>query len=338
MTTLLPHKPSSTIAGLALGLCLLSDPGLALAADPPEELSSLKYITVDGVERAYRVHVPPNLNREVPVPLMVDVHPLGGNPRGQAANTRYDLIADAQAAEEDRFITVYPLGTGNGWLEAYSWNGGSGWSGGEGLEDGCCGVAVRENVDDIHFLEQLIEEMKKQYTIDAGRIYGSGFSNGAALVQRAILDRPQLFTAAFVISQFLVQAVPEEPPAISVPIMVSHGSADTVAPYGGGSKFPTGPENFETWAKLNGCDRTAGPETGDIGLGTECSTYSQCGGSEVKMCLVFKEVTSRRRADQQNLHNHYNYTNEDGERLPEIGWSFVSRYRRLDDSTLVQTR
>src|SRR3546814_14133819 len=68
---------------------------------------------------------------------------------------------DAVADQHD-FIVVYPDGVGR------AWNAGS-----------CCAKPMKEKIDDVGFVRAVIADVKHRYKIDATRIYGTGFSNGA---------------------------------------------------------------------------------------------------------------------------------------------------------------
>src|SRR3972149_6035846 len=48
----------------------------------------------------------------------------------------------------------------------------------------CCGEAAKNNVDDVGFVRALIDELATLINIDPGRVYATGFSNGAIMVYR----------------------------------------------------------------------------------------------------------------------------------------------------------
>lgn len=319
MKKVLSNRILRIVAGLAFTFCSLVISNMVFAADPYLVIDGPYTIDVNGRERDFKIYVPSGYDGSVAVPLMVDVHALWSYAWNQANATRYDLIAEKQANKEDQFISVYPVGTG-GWVKS--------WNGGDGFDDyyPCCGNAQAQGVEDAAFIVALVEHMKanpeiggKIIKIDSTRIYGSGFSNGSALIQKTIVENPNLFTAAFVTSQFLLE-VPAPNLSLSVPILLTHGSEDTTAPYGGGvngtgQEFPSAEDNLETWRLLNGC--TQGPTNGNIGSGSECIIYSNCNVGEVKACKIIG-----------GEHNHYNYKNAANESMAEIGWNFVKQYRK----------
>src|SRR5262245_48270793 len=79
----------------------------------------------DGVAREYIVHVPPNLDSRVPVPLVLDIHGLTSNDAQQESLSGWREKSDAAG-----FVAAWPNG-----LDA-SWNGGS----------LCCGTSQASDV------------------------------------------------------------------------------------------------------------------------------------------------------------------------------------------------
>lgn len=70
-------------------------------------------------------------------------------------------------ADQENFIVVYPDGFEK------SWNHGDGNR-----------PAVAESIDDVQFVRTLIGELEKKLAIDRGRIFATGFSNGALMTER----------------------------------------------------------------------------------------------------------------------------------------------------------
>lgn len=53
------------------------------------------------------------------------------------------------------------------------------WNGGM-----CCGIAVRESVDDVAFIVAIIDRVEADHDIDATRVYAFGHSNGGIMSHR----------------------------------------------------------------------------------------------------------------------------------------------------------
>src|SRR3546814_3263586 len=89
-----------------------------------------------------------------------------------------DWSSDVCSSDLHDFIVVYPDGVGR------AWNAGS-----------CCAKPMKEKIDDVGFVRAVIADVKHRYKIDATRIYGTGFSNGAMLLHRIACDAPDTFAA-----------------------------------------------------------------------------------------------------------------------------------------------
>jgi polyhydroxybutyrate depolymerase len=42
----------------------------------------------------------------------------------------------------------------------------------------CCGFAMQQNVDDVSYVRSIVATVSRLHTIDAQRVYATGFSNG----------------------------------------------------------------------------------------------------------------------------------------------------------------
>ena len=233
-------------------------------------------ITVDGRDRAYRVYVPSTLPQGPAVPLLVGLH--GGTGWGAQfeKNSQYDRLAEANG-----FIVVYPDGVGTG-VDASTnrtWNGGN-----------CCGVAVREQVDDVAFITQLVEHLSTRYAIDPNRVYATGHSNGAIMSYRLACERADVFAAAAVYAGSLGVRTcnPSEP----VSFMHVHGTADENLPITGGVgrrsiagiAFPPPHDGILTMAHADGCP--AAPTTATDGAITTESWTPCAQGTAVEFVTI----------------------------------------------------
>lgn len=329
--------------GLIVGLCLLSTSNIAFAQGEDElDLEGpFEVELADGTIRQFMIHVPYNVDSSTPVPLMIDVHAYLVNPIRQAENTRWDLVAQNEAEAKDRFVTVYPAGTGwfggtgiYGW--AMSWNAGEGYRDDGNTYDynGCCGNALfTYKSKDVEFIEKLVDYMKNEtdprYEINQTRIYGSGLSNGSALIQKILIERPKLFSAVYVSSQFLLEETDSNDKP-STPIFLSHGKADEAADYdgvqgasAGGNSYPSAQQNFERWGALLGCEygpvKFTGPNDTDIQLFGTCRTPSGEIDQNNWPRVVLISIGN-------GDHVHYSNTDLGGMRVPEWAWSIIKNY------------
>lgn len=203
---------------------------------PGDTTRSLVYA---GIERKYVLHIPSGYDATRPTPLVLAFHGIGLN-----AEEMIRISGLSKQADTSGFIVVYPNGTG----ESKSWNGGH-----------CCGEAAKNNVDDVGFVRALIDQLAVSVKLDTGRIYATGFSNGAIMVYRLACELSDRIAAIGPVAA--TQIMDDQKachPARSVPIIHFHGTADRLNPYDGGStsagfKYVPVKDVVGFWAEKNAC-------------------------------------------------------------------------------------
>lgn len=118
------------------------------------------------------------------------------------------------------FVTVFPNGTGR-LPSMKTWNAGM-----------CCGYAQREDVNDVHFIEELLADLPQRVHVDPSRVYATGMSNGgmmAYLLADKLSDR---FAAVAPVGGTMGNDTchPKRP----VPVMHMHGTDDQFVRWEGG--------------------------------------------------------------------------------------------------------
>ena len=211
---------------------------LAPTATPAPTLQpgdSERTVTVDGVERSYLLYIPPGIDSLQPVPVVFAFHGAGQEPATMQILTELDDVANS-----GKFVLVYPEGIG---LE---WNAGG----------TCCGYALEKNVDEVAFIREMLSDLETIAQIDTKRIYATGFSNGAALVDHLACEMSDVFAAVASVAGILAYGPcqPQQP----ISVLHVHGLADLVLPYEGGGEFKIWPveEIMSSWAAHNGCTGT----------------------------------------------------------------------------------
>jgi polyhydroxybutyrate depolymerase len=133
---------------------------------------------IDGEMRQFIVHVPASYSEQEPVPVVFMLHGSGGT-----GNKFYNISGWVEKSESEEFLAVFPTA-----LE-YQLNTGmrqTKWSSGGLVNDVPPGTDIK---DDIPFLEELLNILKASFTVDASRLYISGFSNGGGFVKSQVIPR-----------------------------------------------------------------------------------------------------------------------------------------------------
>ena len=153
------------------------------------------------------------------LPLVVELHGRGIDPGMFDRWTGYGELAEAEG-----FVLAMPYALHGVWNDG-RFNG-PGWSG-------------LEAVDDVGFVLAIADELIAAGTVDAGRVYLVGMSNGAAMAGRLAWQHADRFAAvAQVAGTASSNVVATAGGAGPVPIMEIHGTRDRANPYDGGG--PTG--------------------------------------------------------------------------------------------------
>ena len=210
-------------------------------------------LTHHGLKRHYVVHVPPGYDGKTPVPVVIMFHGGGGKARGAMQETGWSAKAD-----KENFLAVYPEGAprdparrGSFVANPQSWNDGSART---------ILAAAQQNIDDVGFVNAMLDDLGTKFRIDPRRLYATGFSNGASMVFRAgrALSARLAAIAPVAGSDWL-----DEPrPAPPLSLLYLTGTEDPLNPFEGGEitlgaksagKKPPVREFIQKWEKMLGC-------------------------------------------------------------------------------------
>ncbi|BBZ27480.1 esterase [Mycolicibacterium madagascariense] len=235
---------------------VLGSTGLAAAAGTTS--GQLDY---GGLTRTYLVHTP--AADAHPSGLVLNLHGAGQTGAAQEAVSNYDAAADAMG-----FVVAYPDGIDESWAD------------GRGAS-----TPDRQGLDDVGFLVALRDRLVQDYGIPPGRVFATGMSAGAFMVDRLACDRADVVAAIAPVSGTLGSNVPCAP-SQPVSVLQFHGTADPVVPFGGGGMVGRGgasdilsaPELAARWRAIDGCAdapvEDVLPATGD---GTDLHRFSSVG-------------------------------------------------------------
>jgi polyhydroxybutyrate depolymerase len=217
-----------------------------------------------GADHPVRIFVPSTFS-DVPAPVVLGWHGLGGDGAQQAEYSGYEELA-----EEQGFVAVHPTGVADDGRPT-SWQ----------LAPGSGGR------DDLAFTDVLIDELVANWCVDPARVYSTGFSNGGYFTSRLVCERADRIAAAVSVAGLTHPdgCAPSRP----VPYLAYHGTDDALVPYDGGasvlSERSVPPDlaavlgqpiraEFREFAADSGCDPTTNEQY--IGVTVIVSNYTGC--------------------------------------------------------------
>ena len=187
-------------------------------------------VTHQELRRTYLVHVPPQAAGGRALPVVVNFHGAGSNAEVLKAYTRMD-----RASDRDGYIAVYPNGSSGFGDRFLTWNAGN-----------CCGPAAALQVDDVGFVNAMLEELPKRTAVDTARIYATGLSNGAMMAYRFAAEAaPRVAAVAGVAG---TMSLPRFAPARAMPVLHIHSMQDHIARYDGGFGPPSAVADTRTFS------------------------------------------------------------------------------------------
>lgn len=198
-------------------------PPAPAAAPYPAGLST-QSMTVGGMVRRYRVHVPSSL-AGAPSAVVLVLHGGGGTGLRVADSGRHPLSVFRSVADREGFIVVFPAGLPAGDRRA-------GWT------DCRADDAVSIGADDVGFLAALVSRLQGEYRLTRAQTFMAGGSNGAMMTHAFAMAHPELLGAAATSGGNL--ALTPRPgacaagPTAPLPMLIAHGTADGQMPWGGG--------------------------------------------------------------------------------------------------------
>jgi polyhydroxybutyrate depolymerase len=181
------------------------------------------------------LHVPTSYREDTPMPLAFLLHgdPMTGRELESIAN--WTLLS-----EREGFLYAFPDG------------------GVTGMYGSKLGWDITENGIDSTYLRRVIEDMKRHYNVDAGRVYIHGVSAGGHMAYRMACDHSDAVTAIFVNAGCMPEDVSTCNPETPVHVLHLHGVEDLSVQYCGGNVYRgvvqlSAEDSVRQWAVYNGC-------------------------------------------------------------------------------------
>ena len=208
-------------------------------------------ISVNGISRSYDVYAPEGQQNS---PLVLLLHGHGGSAEELMGHTR-------QRAPYARWLHIAKCSN----VVLAIPNGEKGSSGKTAWNDCRSDGTGNSSVDDVAFIDALIDELASAYSIDTNRVYVQGTSNGGHMTIRLLQELPQRFAAAAVVAAALPASAECASSTVPVSVAFMNGMEDPFMPYAGGSMINnrgtvlSTDASIDYWVERNGCNPT--PET-----------------------------------------------------------------------------
>ncbi len=251
-------------------LVALASPGLAEAGESLHRLGErivFPDVKAGAFKRSYVLYVPPSVAADParPAPLVVALH--GGLATARIFARQSGLH---QLARDHGFVVASPNGLGIFSLLRH-WNGG--W---------CCAKAMRSGLDDVGFIDRVIDDAGQRVAVDPQRLYVVGYSNGGMMAYRYATERAERVTALGIWASSIGSRNDERVRwslpfrDVAVPAIIAHGLSDARLPFEpvAESDAPRRRQGADLlgaigsatyWAEANGC--ADGPEPLEVDYG-----------------------------------------------------------------------
>ena len=220
----------------------------------------------DGFERHAQVHVPTGYTGGTTMPLVVVLHGSGADGTIMRSMTGLDDLAD-----ERGFFVVYPDAVRN-WAYPGS-------------------DAEQQGVDDVAFVDELLDRLENLLALDPDRVTITGFSSGGFMTQALACRLAGRLAAAAPVAGTLWHALATTcQPRSGISILMVHGTLDGSVPFDGDSASGrwSVDESMRFWAARNGCNDApsvalVGRDTA-TGIALRREAYGGCDGrTEVRL-------------------------------------------------------
>ena len=227
-----------------------------------------KNLSVDGQSRQVLYIRPVTASFANPPVLLMLTYP-EGTPAFMANLTRAGRIA----ANYGAWVVIPAAGTGGKWSDNPA--------------------DPAQTTDDVKFLATVIDDAASSYNLDRSRVYATGYSNSAFMVERVNCDRADLLAgAALIAATERNVVVPLCKPSRPVPAVFFLGTSDLVVPYNGLPTILIGAQQaYDNWQDYNGCTGSGTssklPTTANDGTSVQLQLNTACSaGSAVALYTI----------------------------------------------------
>jgi len=185
-----------------------------------------------GITRTYSFYVPASYVPGIAVPMVIGLHGLGSDGASFAEYRDFRPIADTA-----NFIVVHPDGSTLFGLKFWNYEN-----------------ILGSTVDDVGFLEALIDTISADYSINPQRIYCTGMSNGSFMAYYLACQSDRFAAIGTVTGSMSTDMYNACTPSYPMPVIHIHGTNDSTNPYEGTSTMQGIDEVNLFWVNQNNCN------------------------------------------------------------------------------------
>lgn len=268
----------------------------------------------DSLTRSYTIYIPANYNPANAHPIVFNLHGYTHTGTFQASMTKMNAVADTAG-----FIVAYPEGTLDSYSKTY-WNSGYG-----------------TGVDDIGFIDALIDTIAANYNVDLQRVYSTGLSNGAIMSNTlACALNHRIAAIASVSGTMSVAQNASCSPSNKIPVLHIHGTSDVIVPYAGTSALLGVNDLIAHWRAHNGLSSASTMASffnANVFDGSTADLFRYEIGSNYPVHLI--RVNNGGHSWPGSGTYISGYTNMDFDASSEI-WNFFNQYRLITSTTKME--
>lgn len=265
-----------------------------------------------GKNRTYSFYVPASYNASTPVPLVLGLHGTSSSGAEFAEYRDFRPIADTA-----NFIMVHP--DGSTLLGVRFWN---------------YGNVFGSTVDDVGFLEALIDTISAHYSINHNRVYCTGMSNGSFMAYYLACESDRFAAIGTVAGSMSTNMYADCNPSRPTPSIHIHGTDDDINPYEGTSNMVGIDAVNRFWVDQNNCDTVpiVSPLP-DIIISDDATAtqYLYANGTDGNTVELFKVSGGGHSWPGRPMPNSSEVTCMDFDACVEI-WRFFSQYEKATSS------